>query len=61
MAPIKGSMSNLMRFGHLLGGGFRHSSMGSGFLPGGRSDMHLRDGLIALLFSVLGRIVVRGA
>lgn len=30
MAPMKGSMSNLILFGHLLGGGFRHSSNGSG-------------------------------
>jgi hypothetical protein len=61
MAPMKGSMSSRMRFGHLLGGGLRHSSIGSGFLLGGKSDKHLRGDLMALVFSVPGRIVVRGA
>jgi hypothetical protein len=61
MAPMKGSKSRRILFGHLLGGGFRHSSIGSGFWPGGRSDMHLRGDLMALLLSVLGCIVVRGA
>jgi hypothetical protein len=61
MAPMKGSMRSLIRFGHLLGGGFRHSSIGSGFFCGGVSDMHLRGDRMALLFSVLGRIVGRAA
>lgn len=40
MAPIKGSISKRILFGHLLGG-FRQSAIGSGFFPGGGDDMHL--------------------
>lgn len=54
-------MSNRILFGHLLGGGFRHSSKGSTFLFGGESDMHLRDGCIWRLLKVLGRKARRGA
>jgi hypothetical protein len=61
MAPMKGSINSLMRFGHLLGGGFRHSSIGSGFFLGWKSDMHLRDDCMDLLLHVLGRSVGRSA
>jgi hypothetical protein len=57
---MKGSISSRIRFGHLLGGGFRHSSNGSGFLLGGRLDMHLRGDSRAPL-KVFGRNVGRGA
>lgn len=30
-APMKGTKSNLILLGHLLGSGLRHSSRGSGF------------------------------
>jgi hypothetical protein len=38
---MKGTNSNRILFGHLLGGGLRHSSRGSGFsgfLPEGKSS-----------------------
>jgi len=60
-APMKGSISRRILFGHLLGFGLRHSSMGSGLLFGGESDMHLRGGRICRLLSVLGRSTRRGA
>lgn len=43
-APTNGSISRRILFGHLLGLGFRHSSIGStGFCGPGNSDMHVRD------------------
>lgn len=50
-----------MRFGHLLGGGFRHSSRGSGFFLGGTLDMHLRGDRMKLLRHAVGHVVDRGA
>jgi hypothetical protein len=43
IAPRKGKMSSLIRLGHLLGGGLRHSSSGSGLRFDGPFDMHLLD------------------
>jgi hypothetical protein len=60
MAPMKGNINSRIRFGHLLGGGFRHSSRGSGFFLGGKSDMHLRGDRMNLLRYVFCRIVCRG-
>jgi hypothetical protein len=57
---MKGSINSRMRFGHLLGGGFRHSSIGSGFLLGWKSDMHLRGDCMSLLLHVFGRSTDRG-
>lgn len=61
MAPMKGNISSRILFGHLLGLGFRHSSSGSAFLLGGKSDMHLRGDWVCLLVNVHGRTVGRGA
>jgi hypothetical protein len=60
-APMKGIISSRILFGHLLGGGFRHSSKGSGFLLGGISDMHLRGDRTTPLLNVFERNVGHGA
>lgn len=55
MAPMKGSMSSRILFGHLLGFGLRQSRKGSGFLFGGKSDMHLRGAMLRRLHCGFGR------
>lgn len=54
MAPMKGSMSRRILFGHLLGLGLRHSSNGSGFGLRGPSDTHLSANALCLDVAKVG-------
>jgi hypothetical protein len=53
MAPIKGTMSNRILLGHLLGLVSRHSCNGSGLGLCGPPDMHLLGAGIGLLVKSL--------